>query len=322
VEGVADRGAQADLDPVGEAWVPADRVRDHAAGVGLRPRMLRRLSAEGLMAQPRQRGLGYGRGTVVEYPDRAFTQLEAVAGARPHRISPILLRHRVWWRSGGSLEEWPRWRDDRVRDLRNSAPAWDLAPAIDDVPEEREQAVIELVDSWEQGRGPLPGGIGTLRSRADRETAVSLFYSVVLRDGLLVDLAGAHDPEEARARLRAILAQPVDGEPGEPGGQTLGELFERALGKPKARKLPGAPGEMAVGLFGFMPDPQDVPARIATLDEPRARELRDGLLAWSTRSQGTYAAQLYTDPALAGLMLLWWETTTASVPAVLEAIRS
>ncbi len=322
MEGIAARDDRPDLHQEGEAWVAADRVRAHAAGLGLRPRMLRRLSGEGLLARPRQRGLGYGRGTLVEYPDRVFTQLEAVAAARPHRTSPSRLRHRVWWRPRGSLEEWPRWRDDRVRDLGNAAPAWDLKPAIDDVPEEREQAVIDLVDSWEHSRGPLPAGIGTLRNRADRESAVSLFYSLVLKDGLLLDLAGAHDPEEARARLRAILAQPVDGEPGEPGGRTLGELFARAMGQPKVRKSAGAPGEMAAAFFGFMPNPQDVAARVAALDEARAGELRDGLLAWVMRSEGPYAAQLYADPALAGLMLLCWETMTASVPAVLEAIRS
>ncbi len=79
----------------GEGWALSGIVQERAAVLGLSPRGLRRYSAQGLLAQCRQRGLGHGHGTASYYPRRALDQVEAIAAARPHRISPMRLRHLV-----------------------------------------------------------------------------------------------------------------------------------------------------------------------------------------------------------------------------------
>jgi len=278
--------------------------------------MLRRLSAEGLLAACRERGLGYRRGTTWYYPVRALGQLEAVAGARPHRISPGLLRHRVWWRPGAQLEDWPRWQRDRVDDLRPSAPAFDLEPAFGDLPDDRERAITELAASWGGRHPPLPGGVKTLRDPSNRETLARLFFSLVLKDDLVADLAGTADAVAARAALQAMLREPVDGEPGEEQGPTLGELLERGFGKPPTRTLPGVPGEFFAAMLAFFPDPQAAAAEMAALSEDRAATVRDGLIAWAVRAGNDFATQLAADPQLAGLITLSWDRLSTWVPAV------
>lgn len=300
-------------------WVPARAVRIKATALGLNPRMLRRLSSAGVLAACRQRGQGYGRGRAGYYPRRALAQLEAVANARPHRVSPTMLRHLVWWQPGGRLEHWDRWRADRVTDLLPSVPAWDLEPAWNGaLPDDREAAMVELA-SWLGARHePLPGGARRLHDEGDRQALVRLVYSLVLKDDLLTDLAGATDEIEARARLQAILGQAVDGEPGEPAGRSFGELLERGLGKPAARTRPGVPGELAVAMFAFMPAPAHAAAQMTALSEPRARAARDALIAWSAQAGSDYGAQLRALPELAGLMTLTWDTMGSHIPAVLE----
>jgi hypothetical protein len=296
--------------------VPAGVVRQRAVELGLGGRMLRRLSGEGLLAVPRQRGLGYRRGTVWSYPRRSLPQLEAVAANRAHRISPPLLRHRVWWRPGGQLEDWLRWQQDRVEDLTPSDHAWDLTPAFGDFPEDREAAMTDLAASWGDRHPPLPGGARTVRGNGDRETLARLFFSLVLKDDLMTALVGAEDPADARARLQAVLGEQVDGEVGEDRGISLGELLERGFGKPAEQTLPGVPGELFVAMFAYFPDPHTAAAEIAALSEERAATARDGLIAWATRAQRGLAAQLSASPPLAGLMTLWWDRLSAFVPSV------
>lgn len=303
-----------------DQWVSAAVMHRRALELGLSARMLRRLSAEGLLASCRQRGLGYGRGSVWYYPPRSLAQLEAVANARPHRISPSLLRHRVWWRPGGQLETWPRWRSDRVTDLAASAPTWDLEPAWNgELPDDREHAIRELAALWGGRHDPLPGGVRTIRARSDRETLARLFYSLVLKDDLMTDLAGAQDAQDARTRLQAMLGQRVDGEPGEERGLTFGELLERGHAKPGSRSSPGVPGELGVAMFAFLPDPQTAAAEMMALTEERSTVVRDGLIAWAVGVGRDLSVQLAASPPLAGLMTLWWDRLTTFVPAVVEA---
>ena len=303
---------------VAHHWIPAPVVQQQAVELGLSVRMLRRLSSAGLLATCRERGLGYGRGSRWYYPERSLAELEAVASARVHRISSGLLRHRVWWRPGGQLENWLRWRDDRVGDLRPSAPAWDLEPALgDDLPDDRDAAIVELAASMGGRHPPLPGGVKTLRDQNDREALARIYISLVLKDDLLADLADTEDAAAARAALQAMLGQPVDGEPGDERGPTLGELLERGFGKPVTRTLPGVPGELFAAMFAYLPDPQSAAAEMAALSEERAATLRDGLIAWAERAGKDYAAQLEASPPLAGLMSLWWDRLSTLVPAVL-----
>ncbi len=278
--------------------------------------MLRRLRSEGLLAACRQRGLGYRRGSTWYYPQRSLAQLEAVASARSHRISPGLLRHRVWWRPGGLLEDWLRWHDDRVDDLGPSAPAWDLEPAFGDLPDDRERAMTELAAWWGARHPPLPGGVKTVRDPENRETLARIFVSLVLKDDLVAGLAGAQNAQEARTALQAMLRQQVDGEPDEERGLTFGELLERGFGKPATRILPGVPGELFAAMFAYLPNPQTAAAEMAALSEARAATLRDGLIAWAVRAGKDFAAQLEASPPLAGLMTLWWDRLNTLVPAV------
>ena len=310
--------------PLGtDQWVPAAVVQQRAVELGLSMRMLRRLSAEGLLAPSRQHGLGYGRGSAEFYPSRALGQLQTVAHARPHRINPSLLRHRVWWRLGGQLEEWLFWRRDRVADLLPSGPAWALAPALHgEFPDDREDAITALAAWWSGRHGPLPGGVRTLHDQGDRETLARLFHSLVLKDDLLAGLVGAEDERDARARLQAMLGERVDGEPGDEGGLTLGELLDRGFGKPAGRTLPGVPGELMAALFAFAPDPQTAATEIGALGEEHAGALRDGLITWAVRAGQDFAAQLDASPELAALMLLWWDRLRTWVPAVVDALVS
>lgn len=301
---------------VARQWVSAAVVQRRAVELGLSARMLRRLCAEGLLAACRQRGLGYRRGSLWYYPQRSLAQLEAVARARPHRISPGLLRHRVWWRPGGQLEDWLRWRDDRVDDLRPSAPAWSLEPAFGDFPDDRERAMVELAAWWGGRHPPLPGGAKTIRDPEERETLARLFFSLVLKDDLLTVLAGAQDEQESRARLQAKLGERVDGEHDEEGGLTFGELLERGFGKPATRILPGVRGELFAAMFAYLPDPHMAAAEMAALSEGRAAMVRDGLIAWAVRAGKDFAAHLEASPDLAGLMTLWWDRLSTLVPAV------
>lgn len=304
--------------PPTEDCVPAAVVRQRAVELGLSGRMLRRLSAHGLLAVPRQRGLGYRRGTAWSYPRRALAQLEAVAAARPHRTTPSLLRHRVWWQPEGRLEDWRRWRDDRVQDLLPSAKAWDLTPALGDFPSDREAAMTDLAAWWGGRHSPLPGGARTVGGAGNRETLARLFFSLVLKDDLLTVLASAQDAQEARALLKEMLGKQVDGEVGDESGLTFGELLERGFGKPADRTVPGVPGELMVALFAYLPEPQRAAAEMAALSEERAPIVRDGLIAWATRAQRGLAAQLDGSPFLAGLMTLWWDRLSALVPVVVD----
>jgi len=314
----ADPEAATEDTPTDHDDVPVDIVRQRAVELGLSGRMLRRLSAESLLAAPRQRGLGYGRGSAWSYPIRSLAQLEAVAAARPHRITPRLLRHRVWWHPGGQLENWLPWQADRVADLTPSEHAWDLAPALGDFPQDREAAMTDLAALWGGRHAPLPGGARTVRGEGNRETLARLFFSLVLKDDLLAVLAAAKDPQEARALLREMLGEQVDSEDGQEGGLTLGELLERGFGKPADRTLPGVPGELVVAMFAYLPDPKSAAAEMAALSEERAVIVRDGLIAWATRAQRGLAAALYESPFLAGVMTLLWDRLSTLVPAVVD----
>ena len=223
----------------------------------------------------------------------------------------------MWWRPGGELENWLRWRNDRVEDLRPSAPAFDLEPAIGNLPDDRERAIAALAASL-GGRHPhLPGGVKTLGDPDNRETLARIFFSLVLKDDLLSDLADARDAVEARTALQAMLGQQVDSEPGEVFGPTLGELLVRGFGKPADRTLPSVPGELFAAMFAYLPDPQVAAAEMAALSEARAATLRDGLIAWAMRDRKDLGAQLEASPPLAGLMTLWWDRLSTLVPAVL-----
>lgn len=247
-------------------WLASADVRARAAEAGISEPMLARLGREGLIARPRPRGQGRGCGAVQVYPPRVVDQLAAVALARRYWRSVVPLRHHVWW-TGGPLEDWPRWRRDRVRDLRRMSAAFAWYEAQDEAA--RDAAIIDFARHLVSGRRRWTPR--TLRGAADRQSALTW----------VMEIATSGD-------VPLNLDYPIDDD----GDLTAAELLERAFGLDRQRgEVPGPAGRLVQAALGLLPDPREAPWRMAQLTEEEAVLLRDGLRAWEA---------LGLMPALAG----------------------
>lgn len=299
-----------------ELWIPAALVREEAAQKGIPPRMLRRLVALGLLASPEGRGRGRGRGRAFFYPPRVLDQIAVVADARRHGRRTAFLRHWIWWTPGGRLEDWELWRRDRIEELRANAVEWDMPAAVDgDLPEERERHIVDVATAL--GRSRTRGvPRSKLRGQSDRETYVRLVTSAILADDMLDPLAEAANPEALLRQLGQLLAEGVDDESGETGGESFGQLLERGA----SWLRPAAPGEVpgvTVAVFAqFLPRPREAAARLVTMSEQRAVDLRIAVIGWASRS-GHYELSR-REPLIAVQWLLTWDTLASVDERFLE----
>jgi hypothetical protein len=238
---------------------------------------LRRLTAAGLIAAPRSRGRGRGSGREYGYPARVADQLGAVAEAmrRSHRYAQ--LRHLIWWRRGGRLEEWSLWHRDRLAEVDVEARAWALPVGREyGLPPERERHLTEVAEGLRSSRmRGLPRR--RLHTLADTEPYVRMWTSVLLTDDLLVPPSSGG----AEEHWRRVAATPVDGEGDDPVGGTLGTLFQRGVGWTSPPS--DGSGFGALACAAYVPHPTAAAATLASMTEERATLLRDGVLELAAR---------------------------------------
>lgn len=251
-------------------------VRSAADGLGITT-PLRRLTAAGLIAAPWSRGRGRGQGREYAYPARVMDQLTTVAEAMRQSHRYAQLRHLVWWRRHGRLDDWSLWRRDRLAELAIHSRAWQLSPAeADDLPAEREQHLAEFAEGLRTSRmRGLPRS--RLHTSADRETYARVWTSVLLTDDLLVPVTS----EGAEEHWRRVAAMPVDSDEDGPIGGTLGALFQRGLGWPSPPALGSGFGALACA--AYIPHPAVAAAALASMTEERASLLRDAAIGLAAR---------------------------------------
>jgi hypothetical protein len=302
----------------GATSLPTDLVRQAAAKHGISLRMLRRLPRQGLLAAPHGAGQGRGPGRSYSYPPRVLEQLAAIGAARREGHRASFIRHWIWWAPDGRLENWDRWRRDRIAELRTESVEWDLPAALDDeFPAERERHMIDAAARLKNSRQPLLLR-GKLRGQADREAYVRFLSSAMLKDDMLLPLAGAGSPEDSFRRLEEILAEPVAGRTYDdaPPGESWGQLVDRGTGWSHPPVAGVAPGAAAASSLMFVPAPADAATRLAAMTEQRAAELRSAFIGWAERAGSGEACRRV--PALAGMLLVMLDTVAWFFPQALE----
>lgn len=208
-----------------EPWESRTEVLQaaHEAGCSLSAPQLGRLHRAGLIASPRTRSLGRGKGTVSEFPAGTAARLLRVMELQRQEGTKkfSIIGWRLWWEDGGPLP--PPARDL----LTDVASSWDEARRglSDLITRERagdadaERRMDELYTAAEHAR--MDGPVGTARRKTGREG-----FSSVVR--VFIEIATGH--------FESYNDTEDPSEDGTPQPQTTGALVEKALGLDRARR--------------------------------------------------------------------------------------
>lgn len=212
------------MDPT-VSWEPRAALLEAAklAGFKLSEPQLGRLHRAGIVARPRVRMLGRGKGTVSEFPPGSTNRLLRVLAFHREERSLSVVAWRVWWEDGGALPPLVSRRlagvadaGDRLRE--QCAELLRLEEAGD---EEAARRLEEIDREMESAR--LPRVLGAVR----RTTGQARFPTLARM--LLEVMAGRFDGYGTEIEDPALEGKTERSE--------KAALLERALGRPSSNRL-------------------------------------------------------------------------------------